>query len=130
MVKRRKPTHPGIILNEDYIKPLNLNLQKLAERLLMTRNTLFKLRKGKASITPSIAISLADLFDTSPQLWLNLQQNYDLWIEEYQNKHVHVEPLIKNGVIIRGKQNRGIIRANFPVGILVDKTKRSRDIRA
>ena len=78
MVKKRKPTHPGIILDEDYIKPLNLNLQMLADRLSITRNTLFKIRLGKARVTPAIALSLAEAFDTTPQLWLNLQQNYDL----------------------------------------------------
>jgi addiction module HigA family antidote len=78
MVKRRKPTHPGEILDELYIKPLNLNLQKLADRLGIARNTLFKIRAGKANVTPSIALSLAEAFDTTPQLWLNLQQAYDL----------------------------------------------------
>jgi addiction module HigA family antidote len=50
MGKERKPTHPGEILDEDYIKPLNLNLQKLAERLGISRNTLFNIRTGRASV--------------------------------------------------------------------------------
>ena len=75
---KRKPTPPGKILDELYIKPLDLNLQKLADRLNIARNTLFKIRSGRASITPNIAISLAKAFDTTPQLWLNLQQTYDL----------------------------------------------------
>jgi antitoxin HigA-1 len=108
-MKKRQPTHPGIILDEDYIKPLNLNLQKLAERLSITRNTLFKIRAGKARVTPAIALSLAEAFDTTPQLWLNLQQSYDLWIEEHE--HVHVKPILKNGVILPIKQNIGITRA-------------------
>lgn len=66
MGKRRKPIHPGIILEEDYIKPLNLNLQKLADRLGISRNTLFKIRAGEASISPAIALSLAEAFDTTP----------------------------------------------------------------
>jgi antitoxin HigA-1 len=110
--KKRKPTHPGIILDEDYIKPLGLNLQKLAERLGVARNTLFKIRAGEARITPSIALSLAEAFDTSPQLWLNLQQKYDLWIEEYELGHVHVDPIIKNGQILPIKKNIGIARAS------------------
>lgn len=57
MVKKRKPTHPGKILDEHYIKPLELNLQKLADRLSIARNTLFKIRTREASITPSIALS-------------------------------------------------------------------------
>ena len=111
MVKRRKPTHPGEILDELYIKPLNLKLQKLADRLGIARNTLFKIRAGKASITPSIALSLAEAFDTTPQLWLNLQQTYDLWIEE--SEHVKVEPIVKNGAFLPVKQNLGIARRSL-----------------
>jgi addiction module HigA family antidote len=111
MVKRRKPTHPGEILEEDYIKPLNLNLQKLADRLGITRNTLFKIRSCKASITPALALSLAEAFDTTPQLWLNLQQAYDLWIEE--SEHEKVEPIVKNGVIFKIRQNIGISRRSI-----------------
>src|SRR5271167_1311107 len=101
MVKRRKPTHPGEILNELYIKPLKLNLQKLADRLGIARNTLFKIRVGEASVTPAIALSLAEAFDTTPQLWLNLQVNYDLWIEE--NEHVRVKPILRNGAFLKIK---------------------------
>src|ERR1700733_1422286 len=105
MAKKRKPTHPGEILDEDYIKPLNLNLQKLADRLGIARNTLFKIRAGKASVTPSIALSLAEAFDTTPQLWLNLQQNYDLWVES--SGHVKVDPIVKNGKFLAIRQNIG-----------------------
>ena len=83
MKKRRKPTLPGKVLEKDYIKPLKLNLQKLADRLGIARNTLFKIRAGEASVTPSIALSLAEAFDTTPQLWLNLQMHYDLWVGEH-----------------------------------------------
>jgi addiction module HigA family antidote len=106
--KKRKPTHPGIILDEHYIRPLNLNLQKLADRLKIARNTLFKIRAGKAGITPAIAISLAQAFDTTPELWLNLQQKYDLWIEEHE--HVRIQPIIKNGIFLKIRQNIGIVR--------------------
>ncbi len=111
MVRKRKPTHPGIILDEDYIKPLDLNLQKLADRLGVARNTLFKIRVGEARITPSIALSLAEAFDTTPELWLNLQQKYDLWVAEYE--HVHVYPIVKNGEILNIKKNIGITRSAF-----------------
>lgn len=113
MVKKRKPTHPGVILDEDYIKPLKLNLQKLADRLRIARNTLFKIRSGEASITPAIALSLAEAFDTTPQLWLNLQINYDLWVEE--DSHAHVKPILKNGEFLPTKQNLGIAKAPFPL---------------
>lgn len=113
MIKRRKPTHPGEILDEDYIKPLGLKLQVLADRLGIARNTLFKIRKGKASITPAIAIAFAEAFDTTPQFWLNLQQRYDLWVEEYEHDHVRIKPIIKNGKIIPIKQNSNISKLAF-----------------
>ena len=76
-MNKRKPTHPGKILDEHYIKTLNLNLQELADELEISRNTLFKIRKGKIEITPDIAIKLSKIFDTTPNLWLNLQQKYE-----------------------------------------------------
>jgi antitoxin HigA-1 len=82
MIKKRKPTHPGEILEEHYIKPLRLNLKKLAKRLSISPSTLFKIRSCKASVTPFIANSLATEFDTTPILWLNLQQRYDHWVEK------------------------------------------------
>jgi addiction module HigA family antidote len=111
MAKKRKPTHPGEILEEDYIKPLKLNLDKLAERLNISRNTLFKIRTCKAKVTPSIALVLAQAFDTTPQLWLNLQANYDLWIEEQENKPI--SPIIKNGAILPRERNLQIAAKSY-----------------
>lgn len=93
---KRKPNHPGIILDELYIKPLNLNLQELADNLDISRNSLFKIRTAKANITPSIAIRLAEAFDTTPNLWLNLQQKYDIWVEENEKTHKPIIPLYRN----------------------------------
>jgi addiction module HigA family antidote len=103
MGKKRKPTHPGEILEEHYIKPLKLNLSKLAEHLSTSRNTLYKIRKGTAGVTASIASALAAAFDTTPQFWLNLQQKYDLWGEE--GGHESVRPIVKNGELIRSYRN-------------------------
>jgi addiction module HigA family antidote len=93
--KTRKPNHPGTILNELYIKPLNLNLQELAESLGLSRNSLFKIRNAQSSITPSIAVRLAEAFGTTPNLWLNLQQNYDLWIEKNEKPHKPIIPFYR-----------------------------------
>lgn len=113
MARKRKPNHPGMILNELYIEPLGINLQKLADRLGIARNTLFKIRSGMAGITPSLAISLAEAFDTTPQLWLNLQQTYDLWVEENEYKHPQIKPILKNGTLLPIKQNIGITRLSL-----------------
>lgn len=108
--KKRKPTHPGRILDEHYIKPLNLNLQKLADHLGIARNTLFKIRAGKADITPSLAIALSEAFDTTPQFWMNLQQKYDLWLEENNKSHAHVKPILKNGRLLPISHISGLVR--------------------
>lgn len=109
--RKRKPNHPGIILDELYIKPLNLNLQELAENLDISRNSLFKIRTAKASITPSIAIRLAEAFDTTPNLWLNLQQKYDLWVEENEKTHKPITPLYKTHRITkhRSRNSKAVV---------------------
>ena len=108
--KKRKPTHPGKILDEHYIKPLNLNLQKLADHLGIARNTLFKIRAGKADITHSLAFALSEAFDTTPQFWMNLQQKHDLWLEENNKTHAHVKPILKNGRLLPISHITGLIR--------------------
>ncbi len=108
MIKHRKPSHPGIILDELYIKELNLNLEELALNLDISRNTLFRIRTGKANITPTIAVRLAEAFDTTPHLWLNLQQNYDIWVEENEKTHKPVSSVYKNKKIIR-RRNKNIV---------------------
>lgn len=96
MVKKRKPTHPGIILEEHYIKILPITLQELSDASGISRNTLYKIRSGNARITANIAVRLSKVFNTTPELWLNLQQKYDIWEAEH-NKYIcseHITPII------------------------------------
>lgn len=103
--RKRKPTHPGKILDEHYINPLKLNLQELADNIGISRNTLFKIRMGLLGVTPTVATRLAIAFDTTPQLWLNLQQNYDLWVEENEKPTRAIKSLYKtNQVRVRRKR--------------------------
>src|ERR1700732_525734 len=93
--RKRKPNHPGLILDELYIKPLNLNLDEFAETIGISRNALFKIRTARANISPKIAVRLAEAFETTPNLWLNLQQKYDIWVEENEKKHVPIQPILR-----------------------------------
>lgn len=108
--KKRKPNHPGIILDELYIKPLNLNLQDLADNLGISRNALFKIRTAKGNITPGLAIRLAEAFGTTPNLWLNLQQKFDIWVEENEKTHKSITPLygIKKAIKRRSGHSKAI----------------------
>ncbi|MBW2440371.1 MAG: HigA family addiction module antidote protein [Deltaproteobacteria bacterium] len=82
MNKRRKPTHPGEILREDIIKPLDLTVTEAARRLGVTRKTLSALINCKASLSPEMAVRVARATKTSPESWLYMQAKLDLWIAE------------------------------------------------
>ena len=80
---KRKPTHPGNILKEDYLLPLEISVTEMAMNLGISRKTLSKILNEKGSITPDMALRLARAFDTTPDLWLNLQKSFDLWNAEH-----------------------------------------------
>lgn len=76
--KKRLPTHPGGILRRQYLEPLGLTVSKLAKIVGVSRKTASKIINERASISADMALRLSRAFHTTPQLWLNLQQNYDL----------------------------------------------------
>lgn len=77
--RKRPPTHPGGILKRHYVEPLSLTVSELAEILGVSRKTLSKIINERGSITPDMALRLSKAFKTTPELWLTLQQNHDLW---------------------------------------------------
>ncbi len=77
--KRRSPTHPGEILQEEFLKPLAITQSALARHLKWSHAKINELINGKRGITPEVALALSDAFGTQPTLWMNLQSNYDLW---------------------------------------------------
>lgn len=80
------PPHPGKILLEDWIKPLNFSISEFAIRIGTSRKNLSEIVNGKTGISASMALKLSKALGTSAQLWLNLQQKYDLWqAKQYTN---------------------------------------------
>jgi antitoxin HigA-1 len=75
----RRPTHPGGILRRHYIEPLSMTVSGLAGVLGVSRKTVSEIVNEHASITPDMALRLSRAFKTTPELWLNMQRNYDLW---------------------------------------------------
>lgn len=73
------PTHPGKILLEDWIKPLNFTISKFALRIGTSRKNLSEIVNCKTGISPEMALKLSKALGTSAELWLNIQQAYDLW---------------------------------------------------
>ncbi len=73
------PPHPGEIIKEFCIEPLNLTVTKSAESLVVSRKTLSMLLNGKSGISPEMSLRLSKVFGRSPEGWLRLQLQYDLW---------------------------------------------------
>ena len=77
--RNRPPTHPGEMLFEEFIKPLDLTQVELARRLEVSYPRLNELIKGKRSVTPDTALRLSRVLGMSADFWLGLQQDWDLW---------------------------------------------------
>jgi antitoxin HigA-1 len=76
--ENRIPTHPCIVLEEEFLLPLGLTQVALARHLGVSTQRVNELIRGKRGVTPQTAWLLAGAFSTTPQFWLNLQTNYDL----------------------------------------------------
>lgn len=77
--KNRTPTSPGEILKEEFLKPMGLTQVELAKRMGVTIQRLNTVVTGKRAVTAETAILLARALGTSPNFWMNLQTNLDLW---------------------------------------------------
>ncbi|MBP7146520.1 MAG: HigA family addiction module antidote protein [Acidobacteria bacterium] len=74
----RMPTHPGEVLEEEFLKALGITQVALAEHIGVSVQRVNDLVRGKRGVTPDTAWLLAQVFDTTPEFWLNLQAAYDL----------------------------------------------------
>lgn len=75
----RKPTTVGDVLLYEYLEPLGLKINDLAEMLNVHRNSVSALVNNNRKLTPDMAFRLSVVFDTSVEFWLNLQNSVDIW---------------------------------------------------
>lgn len=80
----RAPTHPGAILREDVLHGLGITVTEMAQYLRVTRQQLHRVLSERSGISPEMAIRIGKLCGNGPDLWMNMQQAYDLW--QAQNK--------------------------------------------
>lgn len=73
------PPHPGGILKDEVLAPLNLSVTEAASRLAMSRVALSRVLNGKAAISPDLAVRLEEAGVSTARAWLSMQANYDLW---------------------------------------------------
>ena len=80
MTSQRKlpPVHPGEVLNEEFLTPLNLSQNKLAMSIRVPAPRISEIVRSKRAVTADTALRLARFFGTTPRFWLNLQTRYDL----------------------------------------------------
>ena len=71
-------THPGVVLLEEFLKPLQISQHKLAMEIHVPATRIGEIVHGRRAVTPETALRLAHYFGTSAEFWLNLQQSYDL----------------------------------------------------
>ena len=83
-LKKMTPLHPGEILLEEFLKPMNLSQNRLALDIRVPARRINEIVHGNRRITADTALRLAKYFNMSPQFWLGLQMDYDLDVAEDQ----------------------------------------------
>jgi addiction module HigA family antidote len=77
--ENRSPVHPGEILREEFLLPLEMTQTELARRIGVSYPRVNEIVNEKRGVTPDTALRLARLFGTTAEFWLNGQRNWDLW---------------------------------------------------
>ena len=80
MIRTKNLIHPGEILMEEFLKPMNISQTKLAMDIHVPAPRINAIAKGTRAITADTALRLGKYFGTGPEFWINLQTNYDLCV--------------------------------------------------
>ncbi len=92
--KQLEPVPPGEILLEEFMKPMKIGIRRLAEDLDVPPNRISQIVRGKRAITADTALRLGKYFGVSPEIWLDLQSDYD--IRKYcRTRWPAIEPRIR-----------------------------------
>jgi addiction module HigA family antidote len=91
----RAPTHPGEMLLEEFLLPMNVTQRTLADAIQVPYQRVNEIVNGKRGITPSTALRLAKFFGMTPDFWMNLQLRWDLyWAQQAEQRVLaRIEPL-------------------------------------
>jgi len=76
---KRRPTHPGEMLREDFLPEFGLTPAELASAIGVSRQSIYELIGERRRLSPEMAVRLARLFGNSPEFWMNAQRSVDLW---------------------------------------------------
>ncbi len=92
---KRRPTHPGEMLREDFLSDYGLTVSRLAEAVGVSRQSINEILRGRRAVSPEMSLRLARLFGNSPEFWLNAQRAVDLWdaAQAIKKDVVRIKPL-------------------------------------
>lgn len=92
----RPPTHPGEMLLEEFLLPMEITQQVLADNIGVSYQRVNEIVNGRRGITSSTALRLAKFFGTSPDFWLNLQMRWDLYqsLQKEASEIELIKPLV------------------------------------
>lgn len=92
---KRRPTHPGEMLREDFLPDYGLSVSALADALGVSRQSINELIRERRRVSPEMALRLGRLFSNKPEFWLNAQRAVDLWDAEAAIKKdvIRIQPL-------------------------------------
>lgn len=92
---RRRPTHPGEMLREDFLPDYGLTVSSLATALGVSRQSINELLRCRRAVSPEMALRLSRLFGNSAEFWLNAQRSVDLWdaAQSIKDEVDRIEPL-------------------------------------
>ncbi|MCR4315238.1 MAG: HigA family addiction module antitoxin [Planctomycetes bacterium] len=84
----RRPSTPGDVLLQDFLKPMEISQRELADKIHVPYQRVNDIVNGRRSVTPSIALRLAKFFGTSSDFWINLQLRQDLFVARQEESDV------------------------------------------
>ncbi|MGL6161468.1 HigA family addiction module antitoxin [Microbulbifer sp.] len=92
---KRRPTHPGEILREDFMPDYGLTTSSLAQAVGVSRQSINELVHERRGLSPEMALRLARLFGNSPEFWLSAQRAVDLWeaAQTIEQEVARIKPL-------------------------------------
>ena len=88
------PPHPGEFIREVYLEPLNVSFRLVAEKLKVSPSTFHRLIKGQSNISSEMALRLSITLGRTPESWLAMQDNYNLWQAKQRVNPDEVEKLV------------------------------------
>ncbi len=92
-MRQFNPPHPGKFIRRTYIEPFDISARQVAAHLNVSPSTFSRLIAEQNRITPDMAIRLSKVLGRSPQSWLQMQMNYDLWQAEQVSTHEELRKL-------------------------------------